>query len=119
MFGVYNGVRSKWVDQQFVPVSAEEAERFNRGTSGGVFRNVNGWSGTTNISKREPGTHTYPLMLRGVPSEVVAVQNSNLQSVSVRIGDSSLQLILEVRLEPTYPDRASYEKLFSAGFPVK
>jgi hypothetical protein len=112
VYAVHNGALSKWVDGTFVRVAEEEAERVHRGITGGHFRDVNGWSSVVAV-KREPGQHTYPLSLRGVPVIVVVDQGPTLQRVSVQYPDKPPTTILELHTGPQAMTKTEYSKLFS------
>jgi len=118
VYAVHNGTLSKWVDGTFVSVGEGEASRVHHGMAGGQFSNVNGWSSVVNVVKREPGQHTYPLSLLGVPVNVIADQGPTFQRVSVQYADKPPTTILEFHTGAIPYDQTAYSKLFSVGASV-
>jgi len=109
---VHNGALSRWVDGKFVPVSTEEAENFNKGSKGGQFRSVNGWSSEVNLTRQMPGERTYPLRLDGAPVTVLVRQTSGQATVSVQLPSQPPKTILDVHTNSRQFDEPAYRGLF-------
>ncbi len=114
LYGTYHGSIAKWVDGEFMLIGADEGRPFERGSKGGDFRDVNGWSSETNlVNTTTQGERRYPLVLDGVRVEVIVNQGVDRRTVSVQFPSRARATILGLPNQTARVDAATYRRLFS------
>lgn len=114
VYGRHNEAFEKWVDGKFVPIDPEERSRFGRGYKGGHFRDVSGWSSEINLlNTTQEGERRYPLVLDGVPVEVLVNQGTERRTVSVQFPSRAPAPILDLPNQTVWVAAATYRRLLS------